>query len=282
MVLHAPILLDFWFIGSLGCAGLLIAFWTYRKKPLMLFPAVLVVGYSLSIVLFYILARFRVPIVPLICVFAGLALDSVWRNRKTFLKKNVLIRLFPFVAGTLLTCVGYQAYRLGWEALIMRIARPNGVQLTFPEKQTLKDHGPVQFGGWEPLQVQGATIKKTLVALDTDSIQNASRINLRLFVVSPQKDTLILTIKGTTFEQQVASGQEWVELELQPDSFDYETENPKRLTVEMSLKSLTGAPFFIYIDKQRDYQRSIVDTTPADGELVIEAELFVDQKPSKL
>ena len=47
-----------------------------------------------------------------------------------------------WIVGLFVVCGGYDAYRHGWEASVMRVVRPNGVVQDFPDLWAAKDHGP--------------------------------------------------------------------------------------------------------------------------------------------
>jgi tetratricopeptide (TPR) repeat protein len=71
------LIVNFWFIGSLGIFGLLISFPQWRRLlPLQGY----VMAYAFSIALFFITARYRVQIAPVMALFAAYALlDAIPR-----------------------------------------------------------------------------------------------------------------------------------------------------------------------------------------------------------
>ena len=65
----------FWLVGPLGLAGMVFAL--QRRRAVWI--AGLVITYSMAIALFFICARFRIPVVPLLCLFAGFFVVDSWR-----------------------------------------------------------------------------------------------------------------------------------------------------------------------------------------------------------
>lgn len=71
----------FWLVGPLGIAGMVLA---WRRVPRSRLLTVFVVSYMLVTVAFFVCDRFRLPVVPLMCVFSGFTLHSLvemWRTR---------------------------------------------------------------------------------------------------------------------------------------------------------------------------------------------------------
>ncbi len=71
----------FWLVGPLGIAGMVLA---WRRVPRSRSLTVFVVSYMLVTVAFFVCDRFRLPVVPLMCVFSGFTLHSLvemWRTR---------------------------------------------------------------------------------------------------------------------------------------------------------------------------------------------------------
>lgn len=66
---------NFWFLGSLGILGLLFTFSQWRRFFLL---QGYVLMYALSVVIFFITARYRVQIAPVIALFAGYALLDIF------------------------------------------------------------------------------------------------------------------------------------------------------------------------------------------------------------
>ncbi|MFN3476903.1 MAG: glycosyltransferase family 39 protein [Candidatus Methylomirabilales bacterium] len=73
-VLKLP-LLPFWLVAPLGLLGLALSFSRWRR---FVHLYAFVVSYYLSIVIFFIIARFRLPLMPALIVFAAFALSTIY------------------------------------------------------------------------------------------------------------------------------------------------------------------------------------------------------------
>jgi 4-amino-4-deoxy-L-arabinose transferase-like glycosyltransferase len=256
-VLALPIFCNFFILGSLGLAGMAFALWRRRRADL-LFVFALLHAYALSIVLFYILERFRIPIVPLLGGFAGFAIAHLWRQIRAMrrgAKRPITLLAALLLLSAVFVGFGYDAYRYGWERSVTRIARPSGVQLALIDRLEIKDHGPFSFGGWTPIPIApGVRVSKTLVLPET--LSQASYF--RLAVSGPQGAPITIGAVSTTLE---AAGLNWIDVPLQAipregNSFQFAISAP--------------AETYLIVDLQRDYGRTRFEREAPRGELVLE------------
>ena len=116
----------------LGIAGFFNGFYQRlflrRKKFLLLW--IFIALYAFSIIAFYILARFRLPILPLLCVSGGVYLAQLFRRAplKTALHRTAMAAFALFIVYSLSPLYGY-----AYEPWVLRYARPNGVNVIFDE-----------------------------------------------------------------------------------------------------------------------------------------------------
>jgi tetratricopeptide (TPR) repeat protein len=86
----------FWLIAPLALAGILISFWERRKVFL---PFIFVISYMITVVLFFVPARFRLPVIPFLIIFASFAvywlISQLLKKRWNSLLK-IFIILIPF------------------------------------------------------------------------------------------------------------------------------------------------------------------------------------------
>ena len=294
-LLHLPVLLDFWLLGGLGFAGLVLSLWIYRKKPLLLFAGGMVVFYCGSIVLFYMLARFRLPIVPMLCGFGGATLALAWRRGRRWREKN---KRRGLVYGGLLILLslgfvafGYDIYRYGWESAVMRVVQPAGVRVELPGRRQnwpgyrlVKDHGPYSFGGWLFLPADGLEVHKILMPGKPPAAFARLKLRVALMIQGPTQIELTLYPPGATQAAPLARRviqlrpkkqyvpEHWVAMELPPGSYVYSHDDGS-LALSFRLKQLGGNPASAILDRQRDYGRTRLNQETPPGEMVVELQM---------
>ncbi len=132
----------------------------HHRKKMMLFLLFLLL-YWLATAGFYNLGRFRLPAFGFFAIAGALFLDELIRSfRRKEYKRLFLYDASALLAAFFLVYPGYDLYRETAEAPLMRLARPNGVRVAFPDGSYLiYDHGPASFGGWNA--VRGDNFIKT-------------------------------------------------------------------------------------------------------------------------
>jgi Tfp pilus assembly protein PilF len=107
--------LGFWLLFSLGLLGLAVT-WrgAWERLPLWGF----LTTYAFSVVLFFVNSRFRLPLLPVLCVYAGAG--GVWLARRA-----LTARLLP-LAGGLALVLALAALSLDVPEDVLRRSRSNG------------------------------------------------------------------------------------------------------------------------------------------------------------
>ena len=158
-------------IVSLALAGLFAGFYRkyfFRRKEFLLLAAFLLL-YALSVTAFYILARFRLPALPLLCVAAG-----VFPARLTkFHTMQGLLRLLLCLAAGVFVCYGaYPLYSFVYEPLLMKKLQPCGVVVELEDPDfpgaafekwnlSLMDASSMFQGGWGMMELkEGMVVTK--------------------------------------------------------------------------------------------------------------------------
>ena len=112
----------FWLIGPLGLTGMIFALWHARRnkkanahkaadrRMRVLLPVLFVFSYMITVVMFFVPARFRLPVIPFLIIFAGFAL--VWLVRRIMSKDVAAVRVFLLFLVPLLFLTNSNAYRL--------------------------------------------------------------------------------------------------------------------------------------------------------------------------
>lgn len=90
---------NFAVFSSLGLMGFLVNIQDFKR---LRFLNVFIIGMSLSVILFYVVSRFRVPVVPYYAIFAGSFLDRIgaWYLFRKY--KNILFSVAVFITIQLL------------------------------------------------------------------------------------------------------------------------------------------------------------------------------------
>ncbi|MBL7190786.1 glycosyltransferase family 39 protein [bacterium] len=66
--------IGFWFIGPLGILGMILY---YKRSPDVKYLSWIVILYSLSIIIFFVTSRYRLPLLPVFIIFCWVAVDYI-------------------------------------------------------------------------------------------------------------------------------------------------------------------------------------------------------------
>ena len=165
------VLLPFWLFAIPALAALLSC-WN-RRSPRQLLLFCLVTVYCGATVLFYILARFRIGIVPLLCVLAATFVQrcaTAWQYRQQPTpdkgRQHLVLLGLAAAFAAFIVCSAFTLYQDLYEADIIRALRPNGIAVNGKEGILIYDHGPFCEGGMQtvtPSPEGLLEIKKTLI-----------------------------------------------------------------------------------------------------------------------
>lgn len=168
-LLSWPVLLPFAVIGTLAVIGMLTA---TRASPQRLLLTYMILAYCFGTVMFYILARFRIGALPLLCVAAGAGIDHFLRL-PTVLRRlapdarrqSILGHGLAIVIAIFLVNAAFSTYQDSVEAAFMRRSRPAGVAVVTADTVRVYDHGPLSVGGMTIYEVpaSGIRIEKRLL-----------------------------------------------------------------------------------------------------------------------
>ena len=199
-----------------------------------------------AVALFYILSRFRAPIIPLTQVFAGAFLTSLILRWKKWERNRKVLWLLCLAAGAFFTVRAYDLYADNLEPALMRAFRPAG---TVTETGLL-DNGPFTCGAWNTAELApGARIGKKIVA------PAGRRGSWKWQVVSNSGGPMIFRINGTETLHTLVPGMN-----------ELTFPGPEEIAVEIVAAPQGCAAVF---DARRDYGRSTLDGKPLRGEWVM-------------
>jgi len=147
-LLRCPLLLNFSLLGSLALAGMLFILLRLNGRRSCLLYAIL--AYCLGTVAFYMLARFRIGCLPLLCLAAGGGIRLFWAGRQAGAedyRRLLQFRLLLVLLAVFLVNSAYAMYHRHCEPAVLRWLRPQGLALAFPQERVIYDHGPLSVGG---------------------------------------------------------------------------------------------------------------------------------------
>ena len=284
-LLRAPVLLDFLVIGGLGLTGLLLA-WR-RRSPRRLFLTGIVVLFWLATVVFYVLARFRLPIVPILCIFGGAAAQHgrfLWhlsRRRVPKLRPRVLAALLALTFGFVLVFHGFTFYQDCFGKAILRQVRPYGVFVETRDLFRAYDHGPAVCGGWGllPIPPDGLLVVKDwrLPPRAPFAVLAGCPLRVRLPLYGRPGDAAELVVQsraGPSQSVQIEFGgtsPQWVEVPLAPVALTADT-----LQIGVAIRPVKGK-LALAVDNNRDYGRtSLVNAAGQTAAVPAEAVVEMD------
>ena len=291
-LLQSPILLPWSILGTLGLAGLLLACRNFRHHRLALIWMMLAYWGATSA--FYLLARFRVGFLPLLCVAGAGAATTLLRQwhttraaapsvmRTQRLAVAVFVVLFAFYTVNF----AHPLYQGFAEPAVQRQLRPNGMNLRFPREFVLYDHGPlVTADTFIDVPPGGLQLTKRfrlpdnfheeLVDNGVDHVAH-QRLSLRIFTRQRGMPAATLTYNGTRLPVaptiQFTQGVMWL-------TFDFDAPLPAEGALAIFTIDLAPSPavrnFSFGLDSLRNYGRTSIHA-PGFEEETANSEAVVD------
>jgi len=228
-----------------------------QAKCLLLF---FILAYWLATAAFYILARFRVPSLPLFAIFAGAALDLGIRLTQRRAWGGIARMLVPLLLSLFLVYPAFDIYRYACEAKVMRLVRRDGTRCMLDKGQVIYlDNGPMSFGSWRPIDLsEGQVIVKEFPLREDDITgKKTAKFALPLFWQIPGK--AVLKFNGREIEltnEKPGLKQHEFDIDLPPDG--------KVLIAPLRL----DCKLAVIMDGQRNYGRTQADGKTVPVELV--------------
>ena len=165
------LLIPYW-LFAIPALGALLSCWKLRSpRSLLLF--MLVTVYFAATAMFYILARFRIGIVPLLCVLAAVFVQRIitaWQCKELPSpdkgRQRLILLGLAAACAAFIVCSAFTLYQDLYEADVIRAIRPNGIAVNGKEGVLIYDHGPFCEGGAEGINPSSdgpLEIRKTLI-----------------------------------------------------------------------------------------------------------------------
>lgn len=147
-LLRFPLLFRFSLLGSLGLGGLLLCLPRLNAGRSCLVYGIL--AYCAGTVVFYMLARFRIGCLPMLCIAGGggvRLLLAGWGQSGQEVRMRRHRRLLLLLLAVFLVNSAYSHYHQFVEPAFLRRFQPDGMVLDFPAGLVFYDHGPLTVGG---------------------------------------------------------------------------------------------------------------------------------------
>lgn len=263
--LNSLLLLDFWIV-AIPFFVLFLRVLVQRdfKKRRMNLALTCVVVYTGSIVLFYVLSRYKLPIIPLMAACAGAELVR-WRHILTAgNKRRKIILAFTLIFATFVIARWFDIY-YSLEPSVMNSLRPQGTQFESEKSIYIKDHPNANHGGWEFELVKGDMLIKKSFVVQEDL---TSKGNLRIMLYGEVGTVVKIIIlhagkkirKDHTFK---LTGWNWLEVPL-----DKIVSQKRVVDFEIELNAVKDVA--VRYTTQRNYHRSLKNGQAMKGEWVMQ------------
>ena len=269
-LLRRPFLLSFSIIGPLALIGFLFVSRRLRRKGLgFRAPELYILSYMMlaswfGTALFYNLSRFRLSALPIICVASGAGIKifmniiQIFRTVEDRPMRRQMLQAcsLPILFSIFLIYSGYSSYQTLIEPAAMRVYRPNGLVVEFPDTMLIYDHGPFSFGGFNfvPIAEEPLEIVKTL-KLPANAPHGKAKVRFPVFVGPNTNVSGSLTHADQTYyfsNSNIVTDRflRWIELELP------EIMNDDESNAHFDWKFNPSKDFGVGVDRVRNYRRT--------------------------
>ena len=257
-------------LGGAGC--LFFIPYIFKKNSAFIIPLYILGSYWVGICLFYMLARFRAPILPVLAVCGGgmLAYMFSYSSKKG---RSIAIGLLLILGFAFLVFHGYSFYRYNLEHKVMRYVRPDGTFVELGNRSMVLDNGPMIYGSWNTIPLNpGTIINKKLVVSDTN-IENGI-FEIPIVFLKPGFLVLMINNKKYNIESDKPGSVEFkIKLENLKNKIISDSGKSEILFIIKILKN--NSSIYAILDHQRQYGRTRINGKVVDAELV--CRLFLEK-----
>jgi hypothetical protein len=264
----------------LTLAGVFLAIPRLKKHPGKLLLYSFIFLYALATVAFYVLARFRVPVIPLFAVGAAVFVADLVRTIRggTKNRRHLLLHCFPaLLAGAYFAYVFYPSYRVWYEPGLTKLTRPDGVRLeTHYGGATMRhyeflahDNGPNYLDGWSAVKLDGnTTFSKSFSSRDLDlSKYSKAYVTVTFYTEQPRVIDVVCNGKRETVSlaPNVLYRLPFIPVRLGPFPVSPD------LTFTFSFPGLPPDQVGLAVDFHRDYGRTVYrgEVFPAEAAVTL-------------
>ena len=263
------------FLIMYALAGFFLGIPRLKKHPGELLLFLFIFLYALATVAFYVLARFRVPIIPLFAVGAAVFVADLVRTIRGGKKnrRRLLLHFLPaLLAGAYFTWFFYPLYRNMYEPWLTKLTRPEGVRLETASTLLAHDNGPNVPYGWSAAKLDGnTTFSKSFSSRGLDLSQySKAYVTVMLYTEQPRVIDVVCNGKRETVS---LAPHDMYRLPLIPVRLGPFPVSPE-LNFSFSFPGLAPDLIGLAVDDHRDYGRTtyLGESFPAEAVITLELE----------
>lgn len=273
-VQHVPwmnslILLDFWIVAI---PFLVLLIRTVIKRNFIRrkdnFLIVSVVVYTASIVLFYVLSRYKLPIVPILAVSAGMEFTRWLQIMKGADKKRKLYLAVTFLVSIFLVLRWFDIYHNSIEPSVTKSLYPQGRYFETEKAIYLKESGHARWGNWEPEVFQNR-ILLTKEFISRSEVNAPGKIRIYFGVADQSTIQISLRHAGRLYQKNQTFRQGsggWIEIPL-----DKVVSEEHKISFEIEVYCLNEIG--VFYTSQVNYGRSGINGQKLSGEWIMQLKI---------
>ncbi|HBM16802.1 MAG TPA: hypothetical protein DD381_10735 [Lentisphaeria bacterium] len=225
-----------------------------------------IIAYWLSISIFHILGRYRDCSIPLLAVYAGGFISYIVPEgfRRNLFSKQVITKIVEGIIllsiSYFITYCSYDLYRYELESRVIRLVNPNGVSVDMDDKLMLLDNGPTVLGSWRAMPLLNDTHITKYFHATIKYLPDTAEFYLPIDANTPFE--AVLNINNKIFElKSPSSGSINLKLDVPIEFLD------ENIVLNINIISVKGN-ISCFMDKQRNFGRTIINSKTTDAELV--------------
>ncbi|MDI6735376.1 MAG: glycosyltransferase family 39 protein [bacterium] len=178
---------SFGFFSILGLTGMFLSLTQWRKNLLLYF---FIFAYSFSVIIFLVVGRYRVPVIPPIIVFGGFTLYYLYKRLLERNYKYFLLSLVPLVFFSIMT--NHQAIS---KMIQQQQYKSSGIYVETKDGVIIRDCSETWHGGnFTRLDSSSQLLKKELII--TRDISEIKEVMVYLTFGGREEGSLIIGVNG--------------------------------------------------------------------------------------
>ena len=267
--INSYILLDYWLVAIPFFVLLFRIILTrdFSKRRINFFLIFSIV-YSASIVLFYVLSRYKLPLVPILSACAGIEFVRWGHMIKANDSRRKVILVISLLLSVFIVLRWFDIYHYGLKPSIMRSLTPQGKFFETENSVYIKDIGNPRWGGWEPQLVENRLLVKKEFQV-TKEVNSSGVLRLYCGVAEPGTIQILLRHAGRLYSRSHTFSRAlggWIEVPMQKIVSE---EHKINFEIEINSLKTTG----VFFTPQRNYGRSLINGQALDGEWIIQLKI---------